>query len=71
MSLMTPYEKAELISLLEKSLQIAKDAPCEQDCLSCINFDAGFCKYVNLIIPAHIQKVGCEVWRFDPNSPPF
>lgn len=62
--MMTPHEKAQLIKLIEK-------IPTTTRCADCLHYDGGFCKTAETMIPDDVRESGCELWEFDPTSPPF
>lgn len=62
--MMSPHEKLALIALLEKM-------PTTTPCTACTYYDTGFCRSAEAKIPDDVLEVGCELFKFDPNSPPF
>ena len=62
--MMTPHEKAALLKLIEK-------IPTTTPCNACVNWDAGNCQLCNEKIPDDVKDIGCENWKFHPDSPPF
>lgn len=63
-NLLTPHEKIELLKLIEK-------LPTTTPCIECKKFENGYCMAADSIIPEDVMENGCEVWEFDPTSPPF
>lgn len=70
---MNPYEKMNLIGALERALDEAQKIPVTRSCDSCAYFDVTLkkCDYFKAAPPEDVQRVGCENWFFDSNSPPF
>lgn len=64
MKMLDPYEKAALISLLEKM-------PTTTPCTACINYACGSCNLWGEPIPADAIKDGCEKWGFCDTNPPL
>lgn len=65
------HQKNNLIAELERALIAARNMPIGKDCDSCINNDAGFCRLAGIKPPAEVRRLGCEAYKFDPDSPPF
>ena len=69
---MKPYNRAQLIALLEQALEVIKKMPIKQSCCQCKHYDyMGSCGLVGKYVPKEIIEVGCELFLYDESAPPF
>lgn len=69
--MMTPHDKMMLLQLLEQAWEAADSLPTTTPCVSCTNWDAGFCKQWKEKIPEENKAAGCGEFIFDRQSVPF
>lgn len=63
---MNPYDKDNLISLLEATIKAIREAPAKRECKTCIHYQINVCKLVDAVPPAHVVESGCEKYELDP-----
>lgn len=69
---MKPYSRAQLVQLLEKALEAIKGMPIKKSCSQCKHYDyLGSCTLVGKCVPKEIIEVGCEMFLYDTDAPPF